>query len=69
MTAPRNHKAASRASGVPKGARVPPVTCEACKRPYSTREQWTFTGRETHWGFTFLVWTRADGKRWPVRVW
>lgn len=34
------------------------MTCK-CK----PREQWTFTGRETHWGFTYLVWTRADGKR------
>lgn len=36
------------------------VTC-TCK---TKREQWTFTGRETHWGYAFLVWTRDDGKRY-----
>jgi len=29
-----------------------------------TREHWSFTGREQHWGYTFLVWTRDDGKRY-----
>jgi hypothetical protein len=48
---------------VPEGARVPCVTCGAVR---SEREQWTFTGREQHWGYTYLVWTRDDGKRWPV---
>ena len=29
-----------------------------------TRERWSFTGRESHWGYVFLVWTRDDGKRY-----
>ena len=63
MTAPRAEHDGIGAPKVTKGARVPPVTCEACKRPYSTREQWTFTGREQHWGYVYLIWTRDDGKR------
>jgi hypothetical protein len=27
-----------------------------CQRPRKPREQWTFLARETHWGYTFLVW-------------
>lgn len=30
----------------------------------SPREQWSFTGRQIHWGYMFLVWTRDDGKRY-----
>lgn len=40
------------------------MTCK-CNRP---REQWTFTGRQIHWGYTYLVWTRDDGKRYARRV-
>jgi hypothetical protein len=65
MTAPRNHRAAPSAPKVAGGVRVPPVVCE-CGISQRTREQWTFTGREQQWGHVFLVWTRDDGKRWPV---
>jgi len=27
-------------------------------------KHWTFTGREQHWGYAFLIWTRDDGKRY-----
>lgn len=37
---------------------------ECCHRPHKPREQWKFTGREKHWGYVFLIWTRDDGKRW-----
>lgn len=39
------------------------MTCK-CK----PREQWRFLARETHWGYTFLVWIRDDGKRWARAV-
>lgn len=47
---------------VTQGEEAPPVAC-ACGRTLRRREHWSFTGRETHWGYAFLVWTRDDGKR------
>ncbi|WP_426940296.1 hypothetical protein [Pseudarthrobacter sp. S6] len=43
-----------------------------CCQNQRRREQWQFTGRENHWGYTFLVWTLTAnpagrneiGKRW-----
>lgn len=37
---------------------------ECCRRQPKPREQWKFLGREQHWGYMYLVWVRADGKRW-----
>lgn len=45
-------------------------------RPPASRERWKFTGRETHWGFTFLIWTLVEnpsprnpiGKRHVMRL-
>jgi hypothetical protein len=31
-------------------------TCPCCTTPHRPRERWTFRARETHWGYTFLVW-------------
>jgi hypothetical protein len=52
------------ASGVAKGAGVTPVCSCGLSKRVPKREQWSFLGRETHWGYTFLVWIRDDGTRY-----
>jgi hypothetical protein len=69
MTAPRAEYDGIGGSGVALGAHVSPEangaahaplracgTCPCCTTPHRPRETWTFTGRETHWSHTFLVW-------------
>lgn len=36
--------------------------------PYPPREQWRFLGRETHYGFTYLIWTLAANPHAPNRL-
>ncbi len=51
------------ASEVAKGVEVPQGDFECCQRAHSPREQWSFTGRQVHWGHTFLVWTLTGNPR------
>lgn len=64
MTRPLTLAPTISAPKVTKGAGVTPCACGGLR---TQRERYTFTGRERHWGYTYLVWTRDDGKRW-VRV-
>ena len=64
MTPPLTLAPTVSASEVAKGAGVAhKCSCGLSKR-IPVREHWTFTGRETHWNYVFLVWTRDDGKRY-----
>ena len=63
MTRSLTNAPTTRARKVAQGEDVPPAAC-ACGRSLRRREHWSFTGRETHWGYAFLIWTRDDGKRY-----
>ena len=86
MTGPRRFRSTPSASEVAEGVDVPGGaneaadgaaracgTCSCCTAPLRPRERWSFAGRETHWGYVFLVWTLTAnpsgrnqiGKRWP----
>lgn len=45
-----------------------PDVYEPRKSPPTPREHWTFLGRETHYGFTYLIWTLTAYPRTPNRL-
>lgn len=63
LTRPTRSLAAEATTGAPEPPEATQAPCLACGAVRSERERWTFTGRETHWNYTYLVWTRDDGKR------
>lgn len=44
---------------------VPQGDFDCCKTPLAPRERWQFLGRETHYGFDYLIWTLAGNPKPP----
>lgn len=55
-------------SNGPEGAEVVPVPqgdFDCCKMSPEPRERWKFLGRQTHYGFDYLIWTLAANPKEP----
>lgn len=59
---------ATDAPSAPPRPITPPCTCEARRSSPVPREQWRYVGRETHWGYDYLIWELTANPRGHAKI-